>query len=914
MSKIVVELFGEPKVTLNKTKIDLGSNDLSLLMVLALSHGRSSLSVEELVTLLHRDGGNAMGMGNVKSCRGKKAEPPGPSAIRKRKLSLFQKLGLELPKDSRPSAAAQAITTQAWVDVVHFDKAIESRDLEKLREAVQLRGRGPLGEPSEPTVELYNFLDEERQKREEQFISVLRDRLIPEDRWNRPEQALDHVSLLLDIPELSPNQVNAFQRLRQELQATPPPPQSLPLMRSLPEMIGRRAEVEAVQRQLQTPGLVTLIGTGGIGKTRLALAVAGQPGEEVPQGVRFIDLAAVTGALLPQAVGQGLGLREEKGYAWDKMVLAHLQDKAMLLVWDNCEQLAGDCANLAREIIAHCPAVRLLATSREPLGTSGEREYQVPVLPLPAPDDPQTPEVVLGRDATHLFAARAQAVRSDFRVTKENSPAIFRICQGLDGLPLAIELAAALAEEYEPAWIADRLDQCFGLLVDGPRATSLRHTSLRAAFDLSYGLLNRAEQKLFRHLGEFPGSFGMEAVEVVSTTETAPAPDVARLLPQLVRKSLLIAEEHGDETRYRLLVTVRQYAQDRLRERGEWEETRRRHREFYLRLAEETHPLLKGPEQNRWLDRLETEHDNLRAALSSYWESREQGEQWIRMVGYLWWFWWVRGYLNEGRLHLAEALSRAKDVSPKAQARALEGLANLVQHQGDFEEARAALEESLELLRGLHDERHTASVLGSLGNLAYNVGDYGQAQGRHEEALKIFRCLEDELGIVISLINLGNLAYAKRDFGLARQIFLECLTLSRRRKDERHVAQTLFSLASVARETGDFIEAARLSGESLILYRNGKDQFSIAHLLEEVAALETAQGQTARAARLWGASEALRERLHIPITPSAQTDYDKQVQQAQSGRSGEEFATAWAEGRAMSWEQAVAFALGEDAS
>lgn len=705
----------------------------------------------------------------------------------------------------------------------------------------------------------------------------------------------------------------------------PPPAHNLPSPAT--SFVGRAQELADIGALLASGRLVTLTGMGGCGKTRLAVQAAWEqlgPWE----GVRLVELAALTAPdQVPQAIATALGVAEQNGVTVTNALITFLQDKRMLLLLDNCEHLLRDdrslddhseqedCGTTVALLLHACPALSILATSRTPLNIGGEHLYPLSPLPCPVPgflppDVPDPVAALLGYDAARLFLDRVREFQQ-FTPKPENVAPVAAICAALDGIPLFLELAAARVKTGSVAEIAEMLSDRFGLLTRGRREAPSRHKTLRAVLDWSYDPLTESERTLLCRLSVFAGGWTLDAAKAVGAPEGAGDFLVLNLLTSLVDNSLITFEAASG--RYRILETVRQYAEDRLRERGEREVTQRAHRNYSLKLAEEANRKLKGPEQKRWLGRLDSEHDNLRAALAFCRDDAAGSEEWLQLVGHLWWFWWVRGYLREGRSHLEEALTQAKEASPKARARALEGLGNLAQFQGDYEAGRAALEQSLVLLRDLHDERHTASVLSSLGNLAYNTGDYKPAGTRHREALDIFQGLNDERGMLVSLINLGDVTYEDKDYERAGSLFQQGLDYSRKCKDDKHTAVSLYSLANVARETADPSRAIRMFRESLTLFVALEDQWSIVHVLESLASLAAAQQQGGRAARLWGVSEALRERLKSPLTPSSRLAYDQAVAEAREALGEGAFAVALAEGRAMTWEQAVAFALEKDA-
>src|SRR5829696_7495327 len=491
--------------------------------------------------------------------------------------------------------------------------------------------------------------------------------------------------------------------------------------------VGREREILEVKRTLSATRLLTLTGTGGSGKTRLALEVARDLVGSYADGVWLVELAPLSEpGLVAQEVARALGAQEQPGRPLLESLLDTLDDKEMLLLLDNCEHLIDAVASLTITFLDSCPRLRVLATSRERLGVTGELTWLVPPLSVPGAGDTLPVEELEGYESARLFADRASKGHPGFELTPENARAVSQVCTRLEGIPLAIELAAARVGIPSAGQIFERLDHSLKLLTGGGRTEDHRHRTLRATLDWGYELLDEPEQALFGRLSAFAGGFTLEAAESVGARgEGMEEEDVLELLTMLVDKSLVVAEESWERgARYRLLEPVRQYAREQLDASGEAEAIGSRYAEFFLALAEEAEPELKGPRQVEWLDRLETEHDNLRAALSgSLGRGVDLGP---RMAGALCLFWYTRGYLSEGRTYL-EAVARSDMVPARARARALDGLGWIAEPQGDYERARTAYEESLELYRRSGDKKGVANALGDLGSLALDQGNYGQA-------------------------------------------------------------------------------------------------------------------------------------------------------------------------------------------
>jgi predicted ATPase/transcriptional regulator with XRE-family HTH domain/Tfp pilus assembly protein PilF len=733
-------------------------------------------------------------------------------------------------------------------------------------------------------------------------------------------------------------------------------PGAAPCRHNLPvqtsSFIGREQEQRAVCSLLEHARLVTLVGPGGVGKTRLALAVAETLVETYPDGVWLVELAALSDPeLVPGAVLAALGLREESGLPSLATLTSYLKGKGFLLVLDNCEHLVAACAALADTLLRGHPQVLILATSREGLGVAGESLYRVPSLSVPSPRHLPSVELVPAYEAARLFVARAQARGTGFTLTTQNAPAVVQICARLDGIPLAIELAAARVGALPVEVIATRLDDAFRLLTGGPRTALPRQQTLRAALDWSHDLLSLPEQVLLRRLAVFADGWPLEAAEqVIGAGEVVPREDVLDLLGTLANKSLVLLEEASGHPRYRLLETVRQYAAERLDGAGEAVQVRDQHLAWCVGLAEQAEPALVGAEQEVWLGRLEQEHDNLRAALAWAGE-RRAGELGLRLAGALWRFWSIRGYLREGRQWLELALAAEGAEAPLARARALNGAGNLATSQGAYARAAALHAEALALRRDLGDQQDIAGSLNNLGNVAYQQGDYAQAATLFAESLALRRELGDRQGIARLLNNLGGVAYKQGNFAQAIALQEDALALERALGDTYSVAALLNNLGEVVCLQGDYARAATLFAESLALKRELDDREGVVYSLHSLAtvvylqgdyersctllreaillsqeieargllpdALEIlawvigAQGQLDRAARLGGAAEIQRDVLGVPLPPEQRADHERAVRDMRATLDEAAFAVAWAAGRALSLDQAVSIALSD---
>jgi non-specific serine/threonine protein kinase len=593
------------------------------------------------------------------------------------------------------------------------------------------------------------------------------------------------------------------------------------LPRQLTSFVGRQQEIAEVTRSLaiSTSQLVTLTGSGGCGKTRLALQVGNELRAQYPQGVWFVDLAPLADpALVPQTVASTLGLREEPGRPILATLIDFLRGRKILLILDNCEHVIESSAQLAEAMLHACTELDILATSREALGIAGEVVFRVPSLSTPGPRQSPAIEALLQYESALLFVDRAAAALPGFAVTRDNIAAIAQICQRLDGIPLAIEMAAARVPLLRVEQIAARLDDSFRLLVGGSRTALPRHRTLRATMDWSYSLLSEREQVLLRRLSGFAGGWTLEAAEAVCAgtgQDGIVADAVLDVLAQLSNKSLVIVtRELGEEARYRLLETIRQYAHEKLWEAGEWEKIRARHLDYFLRLAEQAEPELTGRNQGAWLNRLKEEMDNVRAALE--WSVERNVEGGLRLSSALWRFCDAHGYVSEVLERLTQLLVKPEALSRTlVRAKALVAGAILTMWQGDFARARSLAEESLATYRECGDKRGEAFSLYGLALVATDMDDFASARSYAGESLALYRSLGDKLGISEALFILGDL----KNYPLRRAYLEEVLALCRERGDVFGIVSAVNSLGRAAIHAGDFVAARSWLEESLVLQR-----------------------------------------------------------------------------------------------
>jgi predicted ATPase/class 3 adenylate cyclase len=713
----------------------------------------------------------------------------------------------------------------------------------------------------------------------------------------RPERVFQ-----LNSPEL-PTSFPPLKTLDERLNNLPAQPTPL---------VGRERELGEVRDLLRGEGvrLITFTGPGGIGKTRLGLQVAAELLDEFEDGVFFVELAPITDpALVASAIAEPLGVVEAGDQPLEEGLKGYLRGKELLLLLDNFEQVLGG-APLVGQLLSACPKLKVLATSRSVLRVYGEQEYSVPPLELPRPGHLPPIDRLSQYEAVRLFIERAKAAKPDFSVTDENAPAVAEICARLDGLPLAIELAAARIKLLTPPAMLEWLGSRLKLLRGGARDLPERQRTLRGAIEWSHALLEEGEQVLFVRLAVFSGGRTLGAIEAICDAEGDLTVDTLEGVSSLLDKSLLRQEEGPEgEPRFVMLETIHEYAREMLERSGEAEETRRLHAEYFLALAEEAEPELSGADQLAYLERLEAEHDNMRAALT--WSLERALETALRMAGALARFWEKRSHFSEGSSWLEAAVQQSGSVDAAGRAKLASEAGTFAFYRADFDRAIVLHGEALELYREVGDDNGVAFALLCLGAQYLEKGDYESAAPYLEEALALSRRIGDKPNTAGTLHNLAEVERQRGNYERAKTLGMESLSLAREMENKWFVAIVEGWVGLLAVWSGDDQDLAeRLLKEALALDRELGNWAYAAYCLESFAGLAGARRQEARAARLWGAAEALRTNIGAPLPLDSRLTYERSVATVRAQLGEAAWEAAFAEGRAMSAEEAAEYALG----
>jgi non-specific serine/threonine protein kinase len=653
--------------------------------------------------------------------------------------------------------------------------------------------------------------------------------------------------------------------------------------------------------------LLTLTGIGGAGKTRLAFKLAATVVADYPEGVWLVALSPILEeSLLSQAVASVLDVRERSGESLEVSLCRHLRERPALLVLDGCEHLIDACARLVELLLGSSRELTVLTTSQEALRVPGEVIWRVPSLSLPASDGLLGIAQLMESEAVRLFVDRAALVQHGFNLSEQNGPVLARICRRLDGLPLAIELAAAQIRLMPPTELEFRLQDRFRLLTGGSRTALARHQTLRATVDWSFERLDPAEQALFRRLAAFSGSFDLEAAEAVCAGAPVP-PDVLGGLSRLVDRSMVgVQEGAGGTGRYQLLETLRQYGQERLTDSGD-ENVRRRHAEYYAALAQKGSEGLVGTAQSASLAGLELDQDNMRAALT--WALGNDKDLALKLAAALGPYWYMRGSLTEGQEWLAAATAASSTPSPTL-ARAMTHAGWVAYWQGDYERSRALAEQGLAVARDVGDAMEIARAVNLLGGVFHIADeDFEAARRCYAESYEIRSRLNDHWGIASSLNNLALAEYDAGDYERAESLMREALARVDILGDRRARANALDSLARIVLERGKEAEARRYHSECLALAQELGDKVDTADALDGLARVAVAEGTPERALTIAGAAHALRDRIGYETPKPWRRRLQKSIDGARAELSREVASAAWERGARLSEQQAVLLAL-----
>ena len=672
-------------------------------------------------------------------------------------------------------------------------------------------------------------------------------------------------------------------------------------------LLGRVREVADIAEMIHDGArLVSLTGPGGVGKTRLALEIAAELADDFEYGVALVELAPIVDpSLVPATIAQVLGVRDVGGRPVLESLREYLRSRPILLVLDNYEQILAS-AFVVSDLLAACSGLTVLVTSREPLKMRGEHEYAVPPLALPDIGRLPTPELLSQYAACALFVERATAIRSDFDVTPASVAIIAEICTRLDGLPLAIELAAARSRLLSPETMLNRLERRLPLLTGGARDLPLRQQTLRAAITWSHDLLDEHERQLFRRLAVFVGGWPLETAEAVCNLEGDL--DILAGLESLVSKSLVRQEGDG---RFRMLETIREYAAEQLAASGELEAVRRRHAEHFLVLVEEAEDHLHGDDQLVWLRRLNPERDNIRAVLA-WSHAQDGGEVGLRLAGALHLFWRFGGYVGEGRRWLTDLLALPGGTA-RSRARALLADSILAIMQGDYQATRELAEQSAEMFSRLHDRACTGRALTYLAVGLFGEGRYAEARPFLEASIAACREAGDTWGLSNALGQFSSIPLQQGDLPAALAVREEALANARKRGDRWQIGLSLMGVARIVGTQDDHRRAGGLYLEALTVLREVEDLWLGPRALSGVACVDVVDGHSGRAVRLFGAAEAMRELAGTHEMPAWRAHFDTAIASAHAALGGEAFEAAWDEGRAMTPAQAIAYALDEHA-
>ena len=723
-----------------------------------------------------------------------------------------------------------------------------------------------------------------------------------------------------------PEQV--YQLLHRDLPAAFPPLLSLNARRTnlplqLTSFVGRSDEIAAIKQRLPGTRLLTLTGFGGCGKTRLALQVAAESLEEHPDGVWLVELAALSDpALVVQTVASVLGMSEQPGIPLQQTLIDNLKSKKLLLILDNCEHLIEECGAITGLFLRSCSDLKILATSREVLNLPGERIWNIPPMPPPPDEEALRQEAdyvaaVMESDAAQLFVERATLHSPEFRVSRSNALAVAQICRQLDGIPLAIELAAARVRVLAVEQIAKRLSDMFQMLTGGGQTLLPRQRTLRALIDWSYDLLTEMERVLIRRLSVFAGGWTLDAAEAICRGDSALGGsigqwDVLDLLTRLIDKSLVIFEERPGQGRYRMLEPVRQYAGERLAEVGEAQVMRECHLLYVVTMVEGLEArLCVGVDQVWWFHQLEPEQDNVRAALDWCRADGHSAEPGLRLASAYTVVWYMLGHFTEGVTWMESLLAKGGEVSPSARGKALCAVGYLsffLDEQGRAK-SHAYMQQSVTTLREADDRWNLAVTLNLMGNISLYDGKFSEVKAAAEEGLLLARQQDNPLHVAFSIFLLGFLASLNADWERAEELLEESTRIWRGIGNLHFFANALIRLGDVKQRQGRYEEARTHYIESLESAHGMGIIITILRAFQGLAQVMAAQGAAERSAQLLSATDTLKAALHISMPPFDIEIFSRTTASVRAALGEGAFQGAWDQGTRMSLEEAIAFSM-----